>query len=597
MKRYIKLLLAIIPLLAPSCSEEVTVGKAEPQSLQIRVARQGYASAVETGGTKTSESGYSTNFEEGDTIGIMIEIDNVTANAAYTLEGGEWKHVPSTPELPIDDNGGYYLFYYPYIDSQDFFEVTEWVFYFDPLEDQSSYENYNRSDHICGYAALPTGSTELYALLRREYVNHALIEIEIPPGAILPLITENGKTCTPWNISGQTYRCIANSNPIEHTLTVVYVYQNTIFEWSHNLSTSSGYYYYYNISNSSGLTPFKVVYDDGSEEILLHGTQSNRIQYIRSPGKTITHIEILGRIHLIGRSADGSPLYLNLDANGDLAFRPAGPDGYIPIGSYAEFQLINATPGGLAGTYRQEADLDLMGAPFEWTAIGSDGAEFTGAFDGGGKSIANLYINKGTTPYQGLFGCLGAGGALSNINITSGSITGQSRAGGVAGRNYGSVTACSNRGAVTGYMITGGVVGANYGTVTACYNTGDVSGSSAIGGILGNMTGGGMTACYNTGSVSGTTGVGGMLGEMFSGTMAACYWLDVSGDNANYGTGYGSSAGTTAFGPSSWPAASVNLQWGTGDGGGDGLYWQDLGGWAGGNEGKDSNFPKLWFEP
>ncbi|GMO45107.1 MAG: hypothetical protein Ta2B_26150 [Termitinemataceae bacterium] len=55
-------------------------------------------------------------------------------------------------------------------------------------------------------------------------------------------------------------------------------------------------------------------------------------------------------------------LKLNLTApSGDLELRPADSESIIPIGTYAEFQLINNDDTTLTGSYIQEAYLDLMG--------------------------------------------------------------------------------------------------------------------------------------------------------------------------------------------------------------------------------------------
>ncbi|MDR2517433.1 MAG: hypothetical protein LBC88_08655, partial [Spirochaetaceae bacterium] len=188
--------------------------------------------------------------------------------------------------------------------------------------------------------------------------------------------------------------------------------------------------------------------------------------------------------------------------------------------------------------------------------------------------------------------------------------------GGVAGQMAGqitNITACYNTGAVLGVALAGGVAGyviGNNNAITACYNTGDVGipGGNANGGVVGGGWSTTLTACYNTGAVSGVTIAGGVMGIFDSGNITACYWLNLSGDgslspaSANAGIGFiqsgivtGSSA--TAFGSSDWPSALDDAEWGTGDGSGSGKYWKTLGGWNGGNYGRDSDFPKLWWEP
>ncbi|AEF86450.1 glug [Treponema primitia ZAS-2] len=353
--------------------------------------------------------------------------------------------------------------------------------------------------------------------------------------------------------------------------------------------------------------------------------------------KSITPTDITDPI-LIGRRAD-EQVFLNIDSEGNLQFRDPDAAGFVPIGSYAEFQLINTQlgPDHSDDKYKQEADLDLLGgAPGvwggeQWDAVGFDyDNSFTGTFDGGGKAIRNLYINKSSS-VQGLFGWVGEGGTVQNVRIASGSVTSDLFVGGVAGynegiitdcsnsgtvtsesyyaggvvgnNNYGSITACYNTGSVSGNGYAGGVVGSNSGPITACYNIGPVSGNSQVGGVVGSNSGpitacyntgpvygttyaGGVvgeshgstiTACYNTGPVSGNGYVGGVVGESHGSTITACYWKDVGGAaSAGVGGDLGDS-GTTKFGGSSWPTNNATNSWGIGNDPDTGFYWKSLG--------------------
>jgi hypothetical protein len=378
---------------------------------------------------------------------------------------------------------------------------------------------------------------------------------------------------------------------------------------------------------------------------------------VQKDGDLIKSITLTGgKEILIGRK-ENEQVILKIDSGGNLQFRDA-VGGSRPIGSYAEFQLMGTS--GRSGTYKQEADLDLMGdlsPKVEWTAVGTDGANFTGTFDGGGKAISNLYIDK-PGEYQGLFGF--NSGTVKNVHIASGSVKGSMYVGSVAGQNNGIITACTNTGSVSGNWHSGGVVGRNSGTITACSNTGSVTGSSpGVGGVVGfNNNNGAITACYNIGAVSGNDSqVGGVAGINYStitacynsgavtgksqvggvaghnyrnaayitacystgavvsgdslvggvafnngGTITACYWKDVKDDSASKGIGYGSSEPTdtnaTQFSGGEWPSTGdgtgQSTQWGIGDGSGSGKYWKDLGGWNGGDT--DTVYPTLWWQ-
>lgn len=70
---------------------------------------------------------------------------------------------------------------------------------------------------------------------------------------------------------------------------------------------------------------------------------------------------------LLGRKDNDGLTTVQMDAGGNLQFRPGNgvyvTSGYRPIGTYAEFQLINTEVGTASGgdKYKQEAVLDLLG--------------------------------------------------------------------------------------------------------------------------------------------------------------------------------------------------------------------------------------------
>lgn len=93
-----------------------------------------------------------------------------------------------------------------------------------------------------------------------------------------------------------------------------------------------------------------------------------------------------------------------------------------------------------------------------WIPIGTDDVNgFKGSFDGNGKKITGLYINR-TKDYIGLFGYLD-GGMVQDLGLEEVGIAGAFYVGGVAGAAYGSVTNCYTTGAVNGGLGIGGVAG------------------------------------------------------------------------------------------------------------------------------------------
>jgi hypothetical protein len=276
-------------------------------------------------------------------------------------------------------------------------------------------------------------------------------------------------------------------------------------------------------------------------------------------GKTYHTLRIISGNEniLLGRAFDGAdPVLLNVDSNGKLQFREAQANNphdpgvpYISIDTAGELALIGRDAETRAGTYEQKRDLDLLGVPpagsgimaprpHNWAPIGGmnttldpPAAKFTGIFDGGGREIRNLYINRTTgNRYQiGLFGYID-GAKLRNIILQSGSVQGYGRVGGIAGNavNGSEISDCSNAASVTAASTNaGGIVGGNTSnslTLTGCSNSGEVSGTSQVGGVVGYLYSGGITGCSNTGRITGSgSNIGGVAGSSSGDNISACF--------------------------------------------------------------------------
>jgi hypothetical protein len=325
-------------------------------------------------------------------------------------------------------------------------------------------------------------------------------------------------------------------------------------------------------------------------------------------GKTIQSIVLEDYTTIYaGRKANGSDISLKL-REGHLSLRDP-VDGFIPIGTYSEFQLINADATTLSYRYKQDADIDLL--KIEWTPIGNSSTPFTGTFDGDSHTVANLKIS-GNNDYVGLFGYIGSNISyngsniqsnnntnLRNIHIISGSVVGNSSVGGICGYSHSyaasgysyyshsTIIACSNKSSVMGNSRVGGICGyssANYyyydygdyfsssssSSIIACYNTGSVTmtvtGSSQnhAGGVCGYSYNSSIIACYNTGSVVGTgTGsfdyVGGVCGSFESYSSSSYYYSIIACYNIGSVTGGGSwTGGVCGF---IYPSSPIACYW------------------------------------
>ncbi len=220
--------------------------------------------------------------------------------------------------------------------------------------------------------------------------------------------------------------------------------------------------------------------------------------------------------------------------------------------------------GGCRG-YELAADLDFTGSQWAsgagWLPIGDlgpdDRAVYTGVFDGNGRVIANLYIDRSSNSLAGLFDGIGYGGVVRDLGLPDADVTGNNTVGALSGLNSGTVLRSWSTGTVAangsqagglvginnaGDLIgeswssaavnatvdgAGGLAGANAGTVRGSYATGAASSTSGgkIGGLVGhNHDGGAITASYATGTASTQTGdgTGGLVGHN-EGSVTASY--------------------------------------------------------------------------
>jgi hypothetical protein len=140
---------------------------------------------------------------------------------------------------------------------------------------------------------------------------------------------------------------------------------------------------------------------------------------------------------------------------------------------------------------------------------------FVGSFKGQGYEICDLSINRPDESSVGLFHAVGKAGVIENVGV-NGNVTGYDDAGGLVGRNLGTVSNSHSTCRVIGNLNAGGLVGKNdnsEGTVTNSYATGNVTGNDNVGGLVGWNREGTMSNCYATGRVTGNDSVGGLVGK------------------------------------------------------------------------------------
>ena len=183
-----------------------------------------------------------------------------------------------------------------------------------------------------------------------------------------------------------------------------------------------------------------------------------------------------------------------------------------------------------------------------WEPIGNLTDPFAGSFNGQGYQIHDLFIDRPDESDVGLFGILDVAGIIENVGVVNGNVTGYNNAGGLVGRNDGTIiNNCYYTGNVTGNANVGGLAGYNFvGTASDAYSSGIVTGQSNVGGLFG-WDRGTTSDSYSTSSVTGDDSVGGLTGKN-SGTASNCYATgNVTGDDNVGGlVGKNDAAGTVS---------------------------------------------------
>ncbi len=285
------------------------------------------------------------------------------------------------------------------------------------------------------------------------------------------------------------------------------------------------------------------------------------------PGYTITKLRANGteERNLSAAITPEAGKFYNITLNKDKGYTDDGQGNYTVTSAEGLMNVAELVNGGKTDiNITLDTDLDLTGK--EWTPIGNYEKQYTGTFDGNGKTITGLTFNQPETNNVGLIGNLGENGMVQDVKLDKVNIKANNNVGGiVGGNNGGSIIGCSVSGDISGVRQVGGVMGwfTGNGIATACYHVGSVSGSEYVGGVAGNSSYGSLTACYHVGNVTGSQYVGGVTG-IATGSLAkviACYWNGYDGNGIGLGRGEATQVdGTTVTWKTAVDAMNAALQ-------------------------------------
>lgn len=285
------------------------------------------------------------------------------------------------------------------------------------------------------------------------------------------------------------------------------------------------------------------------------------------PGYTITKLRANGteERNLSAAITPEAGKFYNITLNKDKGYTDDGQGNYTVTSAEGLMNVAELVNGGKTDiNITLDTDLDLTGK--EWTPIGNYEKQYTGTFDGNGKTITGLTFNQPETNNVGLIGNLGENGMVQDVKLDKVNIKANNNVGGIVGTNKGgSIIGCSVSGDISGVRQVGGVMGwfTGNGIATACYHVGSVSGSEYVGGVAGNSSYGSLTACYHVGNVTGSQYVGGVTG-IATGSLAkviACYWNGYDGNGIGLGRGEATQVdGTTVTWKTAVDAMNAALQ-------------------------------------
>ena len=264
----------------------------------------------------------------------------------------------------------------------------------------------------------------------------------------------------------------------------------------------------------------------------------------------LIEIRTLAQLDAIRYDLDGDNR-ISSDDDED-AYYSAFPDAITGMGCPSDgcigFELVTNLDFDTNGNGHADAGDAYWNDAAGWLPIGSSD-KFTATFDGGGHTIANLYIDRDRGQYVGLFAFTAAGSDIRGVGLVSVRVTGSNRAGGLVAENtLGHISDSYVMGSVSGGESSGGLVGYNTGPITDSYFNGNVTTPGQVGGLVGlNRSPGRITGGHAAGRVSGRDYVGGLVGLNRGGAITGSYATSrVSGDETVGGlVGFNDSESTT----------------------------------------------------
>lgn len=177
--------------------------------------------------------------------------------------------------------------------------------------------------------------------------------------------------------------------------------------------------------------------------------------------------------------------------------------------------------------FRQIANIDLADWG-NWMPLCPSIGAFSGSYDGSGYTISNLTILDPDAVNCGLFNYIGETGVISNLRLVNFNIDVWFTAGTLVANNLGTIINCHARGGSVNCdgPGAGGLAGRNGGTIRYCSADVQVSGNNYVGGLVGtaDTSEPWIAYSYALGDVSAAEhAAGGLVGYLIAGTLHSCF--------------------------------------------------------------------------
>ena len=237
----------------------------------------------------------------------------------------------------------------------------------------------------------------------------------------------------------------------------------------------------------------------------------------------LIEIASLAQLDVIRHDLDGDGVSAHAD---HAAAFPNALDGMGCLGPCQGYELTADLDFDTNGNGRPDAGDAYWDGGHGWLPIGDPETEFryNTIFDGGGHTIANLFIYWTEGNHAGLFRVTGEDAEIRNVRLTGVRVIGQNAVGALAGSNNGLIARSSADGQVSGISQIGGLAG---------YNSGSISNSKAVvavegsGDLLGGLVGSNAGTIADSSARGSVTGEGSSVGGLVGSTSGA-----ISGSHA-----------------------------------------------------------------